>query len=347
MAQASDFKRLEITGIVRETNDAFRYLLKPLDGWLPAYEAGQFITLVFNTVHGQKRRSYSLSSSPVLQEQLSITVKKVDNGEFSRYMLNHLQVGDILLSSGISGLFTLPENIHTQERFCFLAAGSGIVPCFSMIKTLLQRTDARVTLIYSNRAEEDTIFYTALQQLEKEHSLRFQVVFLFSNQSDIYQKRLSKWLLEQLLVRHFQGETHKTLFYLCGPFEYMQTIEITLSVHTPKENVRKENFSSLPRVVVPEPPDKAAHEVQIHIHERVERLLVQYPTSILAAAKLRGIDLPYSCEAGRCSACIATCRSGKIWMAYNEVLVDKEIEKGRVLVCQSYPLSDDVEIVYD
>jgi ring-1,2-phenylacetyl-CoA epoxidase subunit PaaE len=97
---------------------------------------------------------------------------------------------------------------------------------------------------------------------------------------------------------------------------------------------------------MPRPPDVNEHRVTIHIDNHVYFVNVQYPQTILKAAKAKHIILPYSCEAGRCSSCAATCTSGKIWMAYNEVLTDDEVAKGRVLVCQAFPVGGDVEIVF-
>lgn len=347
MTEDSFIKRIKVVQVIPETDTASTFVFEPLEGWLPRYQPGQFITLIFNTPFGERRRSYSISSSPLSDRHLSITVKKVDNGEFSRFILLQVKVGAILLTSGISGLFKLPEPVLPEHHFCFLAAGSGIVPCFSMIKSLLSSGSNKITLFYSNKSPEDTIFMSALTVLETEYASRFRIHFLFSNHNDIYRKRLSKWLLEQLMERYLEKDLSKTLFYICGPFEYMQTIEITLGVHTPKENVFKEHFSSLPRLVIPEPPDTSPYDVKIRIHGKQYRIKVQYPESVLASAKRQGITLPYSCEAGRCSSCIATCTHGKLWMAYNEVLVDSEIEKGRVLVCQSYPVGGDAELVYD
>lgn len=329
-----------------ETSDAKTFVLEP-QGWLATYKPGQFITLVFVTRHGEKRRSYSISSSPALNEPLSITVKKVDNGEFSRQMLRDLKEGDMLHSSGIGGQFIPPETVLPQQHFCFLAAGSGIVPCYSQIKNLLATEQNHITLIYSNRSLEDTIFYNSLLELREKYAPRLEIRFLFSVNNDIYNKRLSKWLLEHLIAQYLEQVLHNTLFYLCGPFEYMQTIEITLRSKVPREHIIKENFSSLPRLVIPKPPDTEPHRVTIHLNGKTHVLEVQYPRSVLATAKIKGIDLPYSCEAGRCSSCIATCTQGHLWMAYNEVLSDREVEKGRVLVCQAYPIGGDAVISYD
>src|SRR6185295_2857853 len=108
----------------------------------------------------------------------------------------------------------------------------------------------------------------------------------------------------------------------------------------------KENFSSFPRISLPEPPDREPHKVTIRIAQDTFTVDVQFPNSILKAAREKGIELPYSCEAGRCSSCVATCVSGQIWMAYNEVLTDRDVEKGRILTCQGFPIGGDAEIIF-
>ena len=346
MQTDSFIKKLRVSKIIRETKDARTFILEPLENWVPVYEPGQFITLVFYTKHGEKRRSYSISSSPVLDEPLAITIKKVDNGEFSRLLVYHAKEGDILYSSGIGGHFILPPYINNKEQVFFIAAGSGITPCYSLIKTLLFSTIKKIVLVYSNRTEADTLFYHNLKLLQEQYATRFIIRFLFSNILDVYHSRLSHWLLKQLLDQYLIVDENKALFYLCGPFDYMLTAEITLLGRIPKKNILKENFSTLPRVVIPKPPDTDAHRVTIQFMGEVYKLSVQYPQTILATAKSHNIELPYSCEAGRCASCVATCISGKIWMAYNEVLTDEEIEKGRVLICQAFPIDGDVAIKY-
>jgi len=346
--QQQKYYPLKIIGIIEETSAAKTFVLQPLDGWKPTYRPGQFLTLVFQTKHGEKRRSYSLSSAPALQEALAITIKKVENGEFSRLLLSHAAAGDVLYSSGISGLFTLPGAGTVAEQFFFLAAGSGITPCFSMITTLLYTTRKKVVLVYSNKTESETIFYARLQQLETEFPERFVIRFLFSYKADVYQSRLSNWLLQQLLLQLLTVSHKHALFYLCGPFEYMQMITITLLSEGFKEyQIRKENFYTHPRLLQPVPPDTEAHAVQIYFNKQEYSIIAQYPQTILAAAKQNGIALPYSCEAGRCGSCAATCISGSCWMAYNEVLLDEDVAKGRILCCQAYAVQTNVTIVID
>lgn len=335
----------KIIRIIQETATAKTFVLQPAGNEPVDYQAGQFLTLVFNTRFGEKRRSYSMSSSPALNEPFSITIKRVENGEFSRLLIGHAKEGDTLISSGVSGFFVLPENDDGIQQYFFLAAGSGITPCFSLIKTLLATTSKQVVLIYSNRDKSDTIFYQQLVALQQQYADRFQIRFLFSNNFDVYNGRLSNWLLQQLLKQYLIAPLEQTLFYMCGPFEYMQMVTITLlNEGVPSSNIKKENFSTLPRLVKPAPPDTNAHTVTIHLNKEVSAIKVQYPNTILAAAKQAGIAIPYSCEAGRCGSCVATCTKGKIWMAYNEVLMDDEIAKGRILCCQAYAVGGDAEI---
>ncbi|MBL7932388.1 MAG: hypothetical protein JNL60_10820, partial [Bacteroidia bacterium] len=140
MKEHQIIKQLRVLKVIRETDDAKSYVLEPINGWVPKYEAGQFITLIFYTKHGEKRRSYSFSSSPELGEEMKITVKHVANGEFSRWMLANVKEDDILQSSGIGGFFTIQEQVRQNKNYCFLAAGSGITPCISLVKTLLAKT---------------------------------------------------------------------------------------------------------------------------------------------------------------------------------------------------------------
>lgn len=341
-------KKLEITEVIRETADACTLVLQPLDGWQPRYQPGQFITFVFYTKRGEQRRSYSITSSPAAGEPLSVTVKKLDNGEFSRWLVYKAKPGDALYTSGISGFFVLPEKTG-EKIFCFLAAGSGITPCFSMIKTLLLTTEQKIFLFYSNRSEAEAIFLGALKRLQNIYSHRFHIHFMYSYKLDVYQSRLSHWLLTHLIDRNFSGiDKSNILFYICGPFDYMLMATISLrnnGIHNPQ--IFKEDFNPLPPARLPAPPDKDPHWVTLHVGSKVYTVKVQYPQSITASAKAARITVPYSCEAGRCGSCVATCVSGTVWMAYNEVLTDDEIARGRVLTCQGFPVGGDAEILYE
>jgi ferredoxin-NADP reductase len=343
------YRTLLITGIQPETDDCKTFYLTPTDKEPFYYQPGQFLTFVFAKAAGEERRSYSISSTPVLQEPLSITVKRLENGEYSRKLFDNAKKGDILITTGASGFFVLPGDIHRYREIFFMAAGSGITPVFPLIKTLLyQHPHVRVVLIYSNRSAPATIFYDELDQLSVIFSNRFVMDFLFSSAINLERARLSKWLLGRLLKEYSRTSYAETLFYTCGPFDYMRMVNIELlENHVPLQHIKKENFTPLKILSKSLPPDTHKHGIEIQWQEKIYYLETQYPQTILQAAKKAGIVLPYSCESGRCGSCAATCVQGKVWMSYNEVLMDDEMEKGRILTCVGYPVYGDVVLKYE
>jgi len=349
MATTSDpYQLLTIRTIIEETPDAKTFILEPEGANTYHYKAGQFLTFNFERPMGAMRRSYSISSSPVWNEPLSITVKRIENGEFSRYFIDHAQVGDVLQSVGVGGLFTLPEDIHNYTQIFFLAAGSGITPVYSLIKTVLKLyPHLSMVLIYSNKDAKRTIFYNELRQLAIDSKGKLKIDFLFSTSNDILRSRLNNSLLSSLLNEYLDTTKEKTLAYICGPVEYMDTVSITLLTDgIPRANIYKEIFVPYKPESIELPPDTLPHKVRIRLRNRIEAFTVQYPVSILHQAMKEGIALPYSCESGQCGSCAAHCTSGQVWIAYNEVLTERELSQGWVLTCQGFPVGGDVELEY-
>jgi len=341
------YKKVSISAIRQETPDCKTFVLHTTDPGLLQYQPGQFLTLVFAAKSGEERRSYSFSSSPALHELPAITIKRVENGAWSRMLLDHARVGDELTVIGPSGFFTLPDGAHSYKRLFFIAAGSGITPVYSLLKTVLHtRPDLNVVLVFANRSAENTIFYDGLRQLAAGFAHRFHIEWLFSGSPNLARARLSKWLLGILLREHALEALPETLFYLCGPFDFMRMAGIQLAEEgVGPQQIRKENFSTFKAEIKAQPPDKEKHTVHIHRSDGASfTIQAQYPQTILQAAKKAGIALPYSCEAGRCGSCTATCTAGKVWMSYNEVLLQDEIDRGRVLTCTGYPIGGDVEL---
>jgi ring-1,2-phenylacetyl-CoA epoxidase subunit PaaE len=342
------YLQVRIVAIISETADTKSFVLEELNGNRIFYKPGQFLTLIFQKHSGEERRSYSISSSPDLDEPLTITVKRIDNGEFSRFLFDQVKPGDILYTIGASGFFTWPGNHSSFTKAFFFAAGSGITPILPLIKHILHKDAEVVTyLMYSNRAVGSTIFKDKLDALHQQFPSRFHPTYLFSTAQDLMKARLSKLLLAQYLNHHIPHFKNDALFYLCGPHDYMQMISITLlteGVHS--DNIRKEIFDTFKPVIKEQPSDREPHLVTVRVGEQAHQLVVQYPLTILQAAKRNGIHLPYSCEAGKCGTCSATCVKGKVWMSYNEVLLDKEVAKGRVLTCTGYPVGGDVVLEF-
>jgi ferredoxin-NADP reductase len=328
---------------IREETTGFKTIIFA-EGHNLSYEPGQFLTLVDNRESREIRRSYSITSSPVLNERLSIAVKRIANGYFSRNLVDRARVGDRLLTTGVGGFFRLPENIKSFAAIFFFAAGSGIAPILSLIKTVLRLyPDISVFLIYSNRSVAATAFYDELNQMKNRFPDQLHIDFLFSSESDLRRARLNRDLLmEFLTINSYQRE--KTLFYTCGPETYMRMIRFHLVEEGfPDENIKKEDFNPGNKKVIDRmPPDKNDFPVQLNLRGERFDIAVHYPESILQAARKLKLNLPYSCETGKCGSCAAFCISGKVWLSNNEVLTEKDLANGLTLTCTGHPQSSDV-----
>ncbi|MDP9040793.1 MAG: iron-sulfur cluster-binding domain-containing protein [Bacteroidota bacterium] len=338
----SGYKTLTIDNIREETRN-FKVFTFVNDHDLE-YQAGQFITLVNHSGSSEIRRSYSITSSPALKEPLSIAVKRIDNGIFSRNLVDHARKGDRLLTTGVGGFFRLPENINSYTGIFFFAAGSGIAPVLSLLKTVLYlKPKISIFLIYSNQSVATTAFFHELKELEKKFPHQLRIDFLYSSESDLKRARLNRELLLEFLTID-RSDREKTIFYTCGPEAYMRMIIFLLIEEGfPKENIRKEDFNpgnKKPGTRVP--PDRNTHMVHLEFNGSYYDFPVRYPDSILQAAKKIKLNLPYSCETGKCGSCAALCKSGKVWLSYNEVLTDKDLMQGLTLTCTGHPQQGDV-----
>jgi ring-1,2-phenylacetyl-CoA epoxidase subunit PaaE len=323
---------LRVTGIVPETTDMKTIFLERRSGQPIPYAAGQFLTLLFSFRGHELRRSYSFSTTPGIDAVPAITVKRVLNGEISRHLLDHLRVGDILTTLPPAGRFTLSDRI--PDGSVFIAAGSGMVPVFSLLKQVLkQRPDARPQLLTQQHDQETSPFRATLAGMGLNWTEMLTV-----RDGSLTKDKLIDWVAGARLAS-------ATRFYLCGPSDFMRMVHITLrTLGFPDEAIRREHFTV--GHIPPAPPVFDATPKTITIHAAVDRqFVVTWPDSILTAAIRQGVPLPYSCRAGRCSSCIAHCRRGRIRMTHNEVLTDKDVAEGLVLTCVGYAETD-VELDY-
>lgn len=341
------YQKIRIKGITEVLKD---FKVFSFDSSAILYQAGQFITLVYGSNENEIRRSYSMTTCPGLDKEISIGVKRIPNGFFSRMLVDHAKVGDELLTSGAGGRFVLPEGVKDEQHIFFFAAGSGITPIYSLIKECLYfHSHVEITLIYSNHSESTTIFKKELETLQSEFSLRLQVMWLLSNSANLKAARLYRDFLIQLVSDLAPSTFKNSLYYLCGPLSYMRMCSFVLhEMNVPTENIRKENFLiAQPPPVVSLPPDRDLHSALIHFRGSTHSIPVHFPDSILRAARKLGVLLPYSCETGRCANCVARCMTGKIWLSHNEVLTEKDIANGLTLTCVGHPVGGDVELSID
>jgi ring-1,2-phenylacetyl-CoA epoxidase subunit PaaE len=333
---------------IQETHDTFVFVLEPLQATPFQYQAGQFLTFIFRHSLGEFRRSYSLCTTPGLDLYPAIVVKRITNGEASRHMHDHWKIGDVVESLTSAGRFTLKTGTDPRDIF-LLAAGSGISPLFGLLKQVLyQETQSHVHLFYSNKNVENAIFYKELHELQEKFPDRLHVEYFFSESKYLERARLNRVLLEKLVLQQLRFDIREALFFTCGPYIYMQMAEIVLvTMGIEKQHIRKETFI-IPKPAAPrfELEDKSSKEVQLSFQGKTYQILVPYPRTILDVALEYGIPLPYSCRAGRCSACTAKCVQGKVLMSYNEVLTEKDEQRGYVLTCTGHPASQGVALEF-
>jgi ferredoxin-NADP reductase len=332
--------QLKVEAIKWEAADTATFLLRQTSGKKVVYKAGQFITLVFTHHAEELRRSYSISSSPD-EDLLAVTIKRVPNGELSRFILTHTKVGDVWQAVAPAGRFVLSDVEQEQDIF-FFAAGSGITPILSQIKYALSREGkSTLRLIYSNRNADSILFKTELDTLQQQHPERLNITYLLSDDA----RRLNNIMAEQLVRQQASYNLQQALFYLCGPFEYMRMVRLTLIyMGLPADNIRKENFVLDTIAVSGAKTGFAPHKVRIHFGGETHDIIAGENQSILQAALQNNIPLPYSCRAGICATCAAKCKTGKVVMTENEVLTDADLADGWVLTCTGYAMGDDVVI---
>ena len=341
--------RVKIKSIFAETRDASSFELEPVEGTSFNYSPGQFITILFQFSGREIRRSYSLSSTPGIDPLPVITIKRVINGEISRYMLEHAKPGNEIEILPPKGLFT-PDHSDKSRDIFLLAAGSGITPVFSILKWILHNEPGtQVHLLFQNHSEKSTIFREILEEYAESFSDRFHWTDFLSNPQaeGANSERLNNEILENLVLQKLNFEFSEARFFICGPPSFMRMCQFTLLLMGFDENQLRREFFLIP--APPPPPlleDTSNKKVIVNVAGMKYEFETNYPRTILDAALQSNIKLPFSCKTGRCAACVAKCLSGEIKMSNNEVLTESDLEKGFVLTCVGYAVTD-LELVYN
>lgn len=347
-------QKIRVISVSKQPTEVIKIDFESLTGEKLSYKAGQFLTLVFQVNGKELRRSYSFCSSPDADEPMAIAVKLVENGEISRFIHHQLQKGDIVEAAESNGQFIYQSAAEIKRTIFLFAAGVGITPVFSILKTaLIRERNSKIVLVYSSRTAGDTLFANEIANWEVTYPNRLTVVHLYSNSKNLMRARLNGILINKLVTENLRFEKSEAVFYTCGPVDYMDVCRITLlSSGVKPSQIKRETFV-LPEDEVDEDDgtekviDKSTYSVILHFRGEIHHLKVPYPKRILEVALENKINLPYSCSGGVCSTCTATCISGKVRMDYNEVLTDEEVAQGRVLVCTGHPTEDGTTITWE
>lgn len=347
-------QKLRVISVTKQPTEVIKIQFETLNNEILSYQAGQFLTLVFQVNGRELRRSYSFCSSPDADEPIAIAVKLVENGEISRFIHHQLQKGDMVEIAEPNGQFIYQLNAEIKRTLFLFAAGVGITPLFSILKTaLIGENNSKIVLIYSSRSADNTLFADEIKNWESAYPDRLTIIHLYSNAKNLLWARLNGILINQLVKEHTVFEKDEAVFYTCGPVDYMDVCRITLLSSGIKPfQIKRETFVLLADEVDEDDGtekivDKNTYSVILNFRGNIHHLQVPYPKRILEVALENKINLPYSCSGGVCSTCTATCTSGKVRMDYNEVLTDDEVANGRVLVCTGHPTENGTTIVWE
>ena len=355
----ADFYKLKVADIYKETKDTVVISFEVPDHLKETFKfkQGQHLTLR-KEINGQDiRRNYSLCSSP-LDNKWRVAVKTIRQGVFSNYAFNELRKGDELEVMAPHGQFYVDCEPESSKNYIAFAAGSGITPTLSIIKTHLQQEpNSTFKLFYLNRTVKSIIFKEEIEQLKNEFFGRFQVFyFLTKEHRDIpfLNGRFDKEKLA-VLTNRFIDIPDTAHAFICGPQDMIFLIRDELqAAGMPKEKIHYELFFS-----------GSSAEENKHIAEVLEEKIDGTQVTIIDAGKefhfvmdddfdnildgalAAGADLPYACKGGVCSTCKCKVLEGSVKMKVNYALEDKEVEQNFVLSCQSVPTSKKVVVDFD
>jgi ring-1,2-phenylacetyl-CoA epoxidase subunit PaaE len=354
----SQFHSLCVSNCRIETRDA---VVVTLD--IPAelrdefqFIQGQHVTLRAQLDGEEVRRSYSICTAPS-DGEIRIAIKRVHDGLFSSWAYQHLKAGDVVECMAPAGHFHVPLEPDAARHHVAFAAGSGITPVLSIIKTTLAiEPNSRVTLFYGNRASSAVIFKEELEDLKDRYMGRFNLVFILSREHqdiDLFNGRIDREKCDALL-RQWIDPADIDVAYICGPQSMMEAVKESLQAHgIAKEQIKMELFATaLPKgprkVVAPSAGELAECHVKVILDgRRHEYSLKKNTQTLLDAALEQGLELPYSCKGGVCSTCRTKMLKGEVEMDTNFALEDYEVARGFILTCQSYPLTDEIVLDYD
>ncbi|WP_218038739.1 2Fe-2S iron-sulfur cluster-binding protein [Acrocarpospora pleiomorpha] len=330
-AAGDPLREVRIAEVRRETPSAVTIVLE--DAERPRsfdFRPGQFFTLVTDIDGRPVRRAYSASSAPGAS-RLEVTVKQVEGGRFSTHVHRNLRAGDRLSVRGPSGAFHAdPAAAH---EVVLVAAGSGVTPMMSMIRTLLAAPAAgRIALLYSNRSEEEVIFADELLRLENETPERLSVTHVLTQEHGRLDAAGARSWLTEL------RPSEDARYYMCGPEALMDTVQGVLTeLGVPDDRVHHERYiSGADTTSAATAPQELVVEDGAH---EVGSVVVEPGQTLLDAGLAAGLPMPYSCMVGNCGDCMVKLRGGEVAMNGPNCLTPQQKADGYVLTCVGRPLS--------
>ncbi|WP_298852145.1 2Fe-2S iron-sulfur cluster-binding protein [uncultured Ruegeria sp.] len=353
------FHDLKVTDIHKTIRDAVVVTLKPENGAADQFDftAGQYLTFRRDFDGEELRRSYSICAGKD-DGVLQVGIKRVEGGAFSSWANAELNVGDVVQAMPPMGSFHTPIDVDAEKQYLGFAGGSGITPVLSILKTTLAREPkSRFTLIYANKGINTIMFREELEDLKNLYMGRLNVIHIL--EADAQEIDLFTGLVTQEkcgdLFKHWIDIKNVNTAFICGPEPMMLGIAAALREHGLDDSqIKFELFASAQPGRAKRKTGTAEAGTQanqtsasITLDGSTQTVTLPKDQSILEAALGNAMDAPYACKAGVCSTCRCRVLEGEVEMLANHALEDYEVEKGYVLSCQAYPVTDRVVVDYD
>ncbi|MCF8605341.1 ferredoxin--NADP reductase [Gordonia sp. HY442] len=339
---------LTVAEVIDETADARSIVFDVPDihtDKFSDYLPGQFLTLrIPSEQTGSVARCYSLSSAAKHDDLPKVTVKRTPEGYGSNWICDNLAAGVQIEALPPSGVFT-PSNIHAP--LLLIAAGSGVTPVMSILKTALADGTGPVTFFYANRSEHDVIFGAELRELQDRHPGRLTVVHWLESVQGLPSEKKLATLFGPM------SQTHTA--YICGPCPFMDAVHAGLAkakfdhhnVHTEIYNsLSGDPFEDVDLGEVSEDEAAAAAHVEVELDGETHEMSWPRSRTLIDIMLAAGLDAPYSCQEGECGSCACTLTEGTVDMEVTGALDPEDIEDGYILGCQARPTSDKLRIEF-
>ena len=350
----SMFHSLKVIDIKNETSDTVSVAFEIPEGDKNTfdYTSGQYLTLKFDINGNEERRSYSMCSSPFSGEPIRIAVKRVDKGLVSNHINDVIKLGDQIEVMPPQGSFTLETNLE-QKTYVAFAAGSGITPIWSMIKSVLDNEPgSKFVLFYGNKTSDSTIFKNEIDSLTGKRLSVYHILSREKTSNSITNGRIDKNKATELLKSNLDLLKSKA-FFMCGPEEMIFNVKDVLQTLGVSEDKIKFELFTTPVLLAAEKEVEVSNftgtaKVKvIYDEEEITFDLSSDGENVLEAAMRHDVDAPFSCKGAVCCTCKAKVTEGKMIMDANYALSDEEVAEGFVLACQAHPASENVVLDFD
>lgn len=335
---------LVCVAVERVTHDVASFVLRSAHGRSYRFEPGQYLTLTAPVDGRDTERCYTIASSPLCPDALTITVKRVPGGPVSNWLHDHLRPGVALPVTGPLGRFSI--TYHPAARYLFLSAGSGITPLMSMTRTIHQRGGpADVVFVHSARTPDDIIFRAELEEIAATNP-GIRVVAVCEEDSATQRWAGRRGRLTLPMLRSMAPDLAEREVFTCGPPAYMDTVRAMLAEAGAATECCHEESFTFPRpahdqaggTATSARPAEAGFSVEL---ARSRRMIMCEPGStVLEAAERAGLSLPSSCGEGVCGTCKTAMLSGSVDMDHGGGIRPREIAENMVLLCCSSPRTD-------